>query len=76
MMDEGLEAEVRSLTAFRQQTALQTVGYKEIFDYFDGNCSLDEAVSLIQRNTRHYAKRQLTWWRRDPSIHWIEDFQA
>ena len=45
---------------------------KEIFDYLDGKCSLDEAVSLIQQNSRHYAMRQLTWWRRDPSIHWME----
>lgn len=74
MMDEGLETEVRSLTEFRQQTALQTVGYQEIFDYFDGKTSLDEAVSLIQRNSRHYAKRQLTWWKRDASINWTEDF--
>lgn len=74
MMDEGLEAEVRSLTSYRELTALQTVGYQEIFDAMDGKTSMDEAVSLIQRNTRHYAKRQLTWWRRDSSIRWIEDF--
>lgn len=72
MMDDGLVDEVRGLTQFRDLTALQTVGYKEIFDYLDGTTSLDEAVDLIQRNTRHYAKRQLTWWRRDPSIRWIE----
>ena len=71
MMDEGLEQEVRSLVQYRDLTALQTVGYKEMFDYLDGVTSLDEAVSLIQRNTRHYAKRQMTWWRRDPSIRWI-----
>ena len=72
MVDDGLVQEVRSLAEFRQLTALQTVGYKEVFDYLDGACSLDEAVSLIQRNTRHYAKRQLTWWRRDASIRWRE----
>lgn len=70
MMDEGLVDEVRGLSQYRSLTALQTVGYKEIFDFFDGTISLDEAVGLIQRNTRHYAKRQLTWWRRDPSIRW------
>lgn len=74
MMDEGLVEEVRSLSAYRELTALKTVGYQEIFDAFDGKTSLDEAVELIQKNTRHYAKRQLTWWKRDPSIKWIEDF--
>jgi len=72
MMDEGLEAEARSLLPYRDLPALQTVGYREMFDYFDGKQDLDETVRLIQRNTRHYAKRQLTWWRRDPSIRWID----
>lgn len=72
MVDDGLVEEVRSLAGFRHLTALQTVGYKEVFDYLDGNVSLDETVGLIQRNTRHYAKRQLTWWRRDASIRWLE----
>ena len=72
MIDDGLVQEVRSLAEYRHLTALQTVGYKEVFDYLDGACSLDEAVCLIQRNTRHYAKRQLTWWRRDSSIRWLE----
>ena len=72
MMDDGLVQEVRSLAGYRHLTALQTVGYKEVFDYLDGATSLDEAVGLIQRNTRHYAKRQLTWWRRDASIRWLE----
>ncbi len=72
MIDDGLVQEVRSLAEYRRMTALQTVGYKEVFDYLDGTCTLDEAVSLIQRNTRHYAKRQLTWWRRDSSIRWLE----
>ena len=72
MVDDGLIEEVRSLADFRHLTALQTVGYKEVFDYLDGKASLDETVGLIQRNTRHYAKRQLTWWRRDASIRWLE----
>ena len=72
MMDDGLVEEVRGLGQYRDLIALQTVGYKEIFDCLDGTISQDEAVSLIQRNTRHYAKKQLTWWRRDPSIRWIE----
>ena len=72
MMDEGLEAEARSLLPYRDLPALQTVGYREMFDYFDGKQDLETTVRLIQRNTRHDAKRQLTWWRRDPSIHWID----
>ena len=71
MMEAGLEDEVRSLSPFRNCQALQTVGYKEMFEYLDGRIPLEEAVRLIQRNTRHYAKRQLTWWRRDPDINWI-----
>lgn len=72
MIDAGLEDEVRTLIPYRDCQALQTVGYKEMFKYIDGECSLDEAVRLIQLNTRHYAKRQLTWWRRDPDIRWID----
>jgi len=72
MIDDGLVSEVQSLVNYRSLEALQTVGYKEIFDYLDSKCSLDKAISLIQQNSRHYAKRQLTWWRRDPSIHWME----
>ena len=72
MMAEGLLEEARSLLPFRDLPALNTVGYKELFGYFDGAYDLAEAVRLIQRNTRHYAKKQLTWWARDPSIQWIE----
>ena len=72
MIDAGLEDEVRTLIPYRECQALQTVGYKEMFKYLDGEYSLEEAVRLIQLNTRHYAKRQLTWWRRDPDIRWID----
>jgi len=73
MIDDGLVDEVRSLTEYRELAALQTVGYKEIFDWFDGTLdSLDRAVELIQRNTRRYAKRQLSYWGRDNDIKWIE----
>ena len=72
MMEDGLEEEARGLLPYRDLPALQTVGYREMFDYFDGKTDLDTAVRLIQRNTRHYAKRQLTWWRRDTSIRWID----
>ena len=72
MMDAGLEEEARRMLPYRDLPALQTVGYKELFDYFDGAIDLDEAVRRIQVDTRHYAKRQLTWWRRDKSIRWID----
>jgi tRNA dimethylallyltransferase len=71
MMEEGLLEEVRSLLPYQHLNALQTVGYKELFDYFAGKLSLPEAVQAIQRNTRHYAKRQLTWFRKDPDYHWL-----
>lgn len=70
MVGDGLVDEVRTLVSYRSRPALQTVGYREIFDYLDGQISLERAVELIQRNTRHYAKRQLTWWARDPDIRW------
>ena len=91
MVDEGLVDEVRSLTQYRDLAALQTVGYKEIFDWFDYQdglvstegwgptipgdgpvTSLDRAIELIQRNTRRYAKRQLSYWGRDKDIKWME----
>ncbi len=72
MIDAGLVDEVRSLEQYRHLPALQTVGYKEIFQYLDGEISLDRAIGLIQRNTRHYAKRQLSYWGRDKDIRWME----
>lgn len=71
MMEAGLEAEARSLYPFRRLNALQTVGYRELFAYFDGEYTREEAVELIKRNSRRYAKRQLTWFRRDPGIRWF-----
>lgn len=71
MLDEGLLAEVETLYPYRNLSALQTVGYRELFGHFDGTISLDEAVELIKRNTRRYAKRQLTWLRRDRQIRWF-----
>lgn len=65
MMAQGLEAEARNLYPKRHLPALQTVGYQELFDHFDGSISLEEAIELIKRNSRRYAKRQLTWFRRD-----------
>ena len=72
MISNGLVEEVKSLLAFRYENALQTVGYKEIFDYFDSQCTLPEAINRIKQNTRNYAKRQMTWFRRDPEIKWFE----
>ncbi len=77
MMKDGLEAEVKSLRSFSTLNALQTVGYKELFSYFNDELSLHEAVALIQQNTRHYAKRQLTWFKKDKSIAWcVPDFDS
>ena len=70
MMEDGLLEEARALWPNRHLQALNTVGYKELFDHFDGNCSLEEAVQKIQQHTRNFAKRQLTWWRRDGDIQW------
>lgn len=69
MLANGLEAEARGLFAQRHLNALQTVGYQELFDYFAGSISRDEAIELIKRNSRRYAKRQLTWMRRDGFWH-------
>lgn len=64
MIEEGLEDEVRSLMAYKDLPALQTVGYKEFFDYFDGKCTREEAIDKIKQHTRNYAKRQVTWFKR------------
>lgn len=70
MVEQGLVAEAMAMYPKRHLNALQTVGYRELFEYFDGNCSLEEAIELIKRNSRRYAKRQLTWFRRDESTGW------
>jgi len=66
MMAEGLLEEAKNVYEYRANNALQTVGYKELFDYFDGEWDLETAISEIKKNTRRYAKRQMTWFRRDP----------
>lgn len=71
MLEDGLVEEVRALQQYRNLPALRTVGYAEIFDYLDGNCTLEQAAEKIKTNTRHYAKRQLTWWRRDPEVRFM-----
>jgi len=72
MVAEGLVEEARAVYPKRHLNSLQTVGYKELFAYFDGEYDLSRAIELIQQNTRHYAKRQLTWFRRDKDIHWLD----
>jgi tRNA dimethylallyltransferase len=76
MIDEGLEAEARSVYHLRQLNSLQTVGYREMFEYFDGKISREEAIELIKRNSRRYAKRQMTWFRRDSEIRWFSPEEA
>lgn len=71
MIEAGLEAEARAVYPLRALNSLQTVGYKELFSYFDGEISREEAIALIQRNSRRYAKRQLTWFRRDEEVRWF-----
>ena len=71
MVKAGLEQEARKVYPLRHLNSLQTVGYREMFDYFDGSISRDEAIELIKRNSRRYAKRQLTWFGRDGEIEWF-----
>ena len=75
MMTDGLLDEVRGLLDKRHVNALNTVGYKELFDYLDGRWSLDEAVERIKGNTRRYARKQLTWFKRDATMKWFHPDQ-
>ena len=75
MMQQGLLKEAEALYPMRDQNALNTVGYKELFDYFDGRWPLDEAVERIKGNTRRYARKQLTWYKKDPQIRWFHPDQ-
>lgn len=75
MIENGLENEVRNLCEkgyTKAMLSMQGIGYKEMTDYINGSCSLDEAIEKIKIGTRHYAKRQMTWFRRDDRIHWID----
>lgn len=78
MISAGLVEEARSLLPFRSLNSLNTVGYKELFGYFDGMYDLEEATRLIKRNTRHYAKKQLSWFSKDETTNWFtpEDFRG
>jgi tRNA dimethylallyltransferase len=71
MMSEGLLDEARHFYPYRRCNALRTVGYKELFQYFDGELSLPEAVDRIKGNTRRYARQQMTWFKRDPEVTWL-----
>ncbi len=71
MIESGLVAEVKNLVPYKNLNALQTVGYKEIFAYLDGTVSLEQAITQIKTNTRQYAKRQMTWFSKDPDIRWV-----
>ena len=72
MVKLGLEDEARYLYEFRHLNALNSVGYKEFFDFFDGKISKEKAIELIKRNSRRYAKRQMTWWGKDREIKWFK----
>ncbi len=74
MIQQGLEQEVRSVSDKRHLNALNTVGYKEMFAYLDGEYDLDRAIELIQRNTRHYAKKQLSWFKRYSDVQWFSPY--
>ena len=71
MMQEGLEEEARKVYPKRQFNSLSTVGYRELFEYFDGLCTLEEAITKIQSNTRRYMRKQLTWFKKDDKIQWF-----
>ena len=71
MIDEGLLEEVRGLIPYRNLVSLQTVGYSELFKYFDGDWTLEFAIEEIKKNSRRFAKRQLTWYRKETNIHWV-----
>jgi tRNA dimethylallyltransferase len=72
MIADGLIAEASTLQPYQHLNALQTVGYSELFDYFDGKTSKEKAIELIKQNTRHYAKRQMTWFKKDEEMTWLE----
>ena len=75
MIEQGLVEEAKSLHAYKNLNALQTVGYRELFEYFDGKISLEFAIEEIKKNTRRFAKRQMTWFKRTEGIHWF-DYQT
>jgi len=77
MIEQGLLEEAKSLLPYKNHNALQTVGYKEMFDFLENKQTWEETIRLIKQNTRHYAKRQMTWFKKDKEIHWFhpEDYE-
>lgn len=71
MIDAGLVNEAESLIKYKSLNALQTVGYRELFDFFEGRSTMSDAIEMIKQNTRHYAKRQMTWFKKDSTVHWF-----
>jgi tRNA dimethylallyltransferase len=76
MLASGLVEEARSLIPYRHLNSLQTVGYRELFEQLDGKLPMEKCIELIKQNSRHYAKRQLTWFRKDDTIHWFDAFKT
>lgn len=76
MISNGLVTEVESLLPYKNLKTLKTVGYQELFDYFEGRITLDQAIDLIKRNTRIFAKKQMVWFKRNPEITWFQPHQA
>lgn len=72
MVHDGLVDEARRVMPYRHLNSLNTVGYKEMFQYLDGHWTLDEAIAKIQQNSRIYSRKQMTWFKRDPEIHWVD----
>lgn len=75
MISDGLVPEVENLLGLRSYKAMKTVGYQELFEYFDQHITLEKAVELIKRNSRHYAKRQITWFKKNKDVNWYEPIQ-
>jgi tRNA dimethylallyltransferase len=76
MIEAGLEIEARKLYHLKHLNALNTVGYRELFAFFDGEISHDKAIELIKRNSRRYARKQLTWFRNDIEMNWFAPDQT
>jgi tRNA dimethylallyltransferase len=72
MIETGLIDEAKALFPYKNRNALQTVGYRELFEYFEENISKEEAISEIKKNTRRFAKRQNTWFKKNEAIHWFD----
>ena len=76
MVEQGIVEEARKMLPYRSEKALNTIGYKELFRYFDGDIPLDEAIRQIQSNSREYARKQLTWFKKDKDVTWFHPDQT